>query len=224
MARLERLRRGAAALSGGSRIIDAQQEAAFDSASGFRSAFARVLGQSPAQSRGHELLLADWIETPIGAMIAITDSSRLHLLEFFDRKALPNEIRVLQKQAKGRMGVGRFDLLDSIETELENYFNSGRSSFSTALNLFGGGFAREVWSELQKIPAGETRSYSDIAKAIGKPEAVRAVARANGENRIALLIPCHRVISADGTLSGYGGGIWRKRWLIDHERKNILKT
>lgn len=91
--------------------------------------------------------------------------------------------------------------------------------FETPLVLHGSPFSRDVWQELLRIPAGQTRSYSDVARAIGRPDAVRAVARANGANQIALVIPCHRVLGADGALTGYGGGLWRKQRLIEVERQ-----
>ncbi|KAF1006282.1 MAG: Methylated-DNA--protein-cysteine methyltransferase [Luteibacter sp.] len=85
--------------------------------------------------------------------------------------------------------------------------------------MHGSPFTRSVWDELMTIPPGTTRSYSAIAASAGRPTAVRAVARANGANQIAIVIPCHRVIGADGSLTGYGGGLWRKEWLLRHERK-----
>jgi len=91
--------------------------------------------------------------------------------------------------------------------------------FETPLVLHGSPFSRDVWQELLRIPAGQTRSYSDVARAIGRPDAVRAVARANGANQIALVIPCHRVLGADGALTRYGGGLWRKQRLIEVERQ-----
>ncbi|MCP4319758.1 MAG: bifunctional transcriptional activator/DNA repair protein Ada [Hyphomicrobiales bacterium] len=218
MARLYRLRDGFGALSEGGRVIDAQLEAGFDSPSGFRAAFARLLAQPPASFTGNETLKADWIETPIGAMIAVTDRRSLHLLEFVDRKALPSELRKLQKAARGDLGSGRFEPTEQIEAELGAYFEGKIERFETPLTLHGSAFTRLVWHELLRIPPGETRSYSEIAAAIGRPTATRAVARANGANQIALVVPCHRVIGADGSLTGYGGGLWRKQKLIELER------
>jgi O-6-methylguanine DNA methyltransferase len=114
------------------------------------------------------------------------------------------------------------DLEDAIMRELEAYFAGIIQEFKTPLFLFsliGSPFQKRVWEELQKIPRGETRSYAEIAKAIGKPSAFRAVALANGANQIAIVIPCHRVINSNGDLGGYGGGIKRKEWLLKHERK-----
>ena len=120
---------------------------------------------------------------------------------------------------RGDIGLGRNDIIDQLEAELGLYFSAKSASFNVPLVMHGTAFTRTVWEALQQIPAGETRSYSDIATEIGKPSATRAVARANGANQIALIIPCHRVLGADGSLTGYGGGLWRKQQLIELERK-----
>ena len=218
MMRLSRLCHGLDSLSNGGRVIDAQLDAGFDSPSGFRAAFARLLGQAPGAFSGHELLKADRIDTPLGTMIAVADKRSLHLLEFAERRALPGELKRLLKAARGQLGIGRFEPVDQIEAELGTYFRGERADFETPLTLHGTPFWRAVWAELRRIPPGETRSYSQVAEAIGKPTAVRAVARANGANQISIVIPCHRVIGADGSLTGYGGGLWRKQKLIDLER------
>ena len=102
--------------------------------------------------------------------------------------------------------------------QLDEYFKGKRRTFFLNLQPAGTDFQRSVWRQLGKIPYGETVSYSEIAGAIGKPEACRAVGSANGRNPIALVIPCHRVIGSDGSLTGYGGGLWRKEWLLRHEK------
>jgi AraC family transcriptional regulator of adaptative response/methylated-DNA-[protein]-cysteine methyltransferase len=151
-------------------------------------------------------------------MLAVSDRSSLHLLEFIDRRALPTELKKLRQLVRGGIGIGRHPPTDQIAAELDAYFSGRSADFTVPLALHGSAFTRAVWEELRKIPAGETRSYGDIAKAVGQPSAVRAVARANGANQIALIIPCHRVIGADGSLTGYGGGLWRKQKLIDLEK------
>ena len=203
----------------GERVIEAQLEAGFDSGSGFRAAFARVLGMAPSAFTGNEMLRADWFDTPLGPMIAVADKRHLMLLEFFERKSLATELGSLQKTAKGSIGFGRFDPIDQIEAEMKAFLTDGLNQFDTPLAPIGTAFSKSVWDQLSKIPAGLTRSYLDIAKAIGRPTATRAVARANGANPIAIVVPCHRVIGSDGSLTGYGGGIWRKRWLIEHEAR-----
>lgn len=222
MARLSRLRDGFDALANGDRVIDAQQEAGFASPDAFRKAFARHLGLGPSdfckENEGPALLRADWFDTPLGPMIAVSSKSHLHLLEFSNRKALPKELKKLWQDVKGSLGFGRYGPTDQVEAELAGYFAGKRSSFAVPLALHGTDFTRDVWRALQEIPAGEVRSYSQLAKEIGRPEATRAVARANGANQIAILIPCHRILGADGSLTGYGGGLWRKQKLIELEQ------
>lgn len=101
--------------------------------------------------------------------------------------------------------------------QLDEYFNSGRKEFSLSLNAHGTEFQKRVWSELQRIPYGQTVSYRDIACAIGSSDAVRAVGSANGRNPLSIIVPCHRVIGSDGSLTGYGGGLRRKEWLLNFE-------
>lgn len=223
MARLRRLRDGFTAVAGGERVIEAQLAAGYESGSGFRAAFARLLGVAPGRLSKDALLRAAPINTPLGPMLAIADAHALHLLEFMDRKGLPAELKRLSGQPGG-LGCGRTTIHAQLEAELARYFDGDPLLFDTPLALHGAAFARAVWASLQTIPPGETRSYSDIARAIGRPQAVRAVARANGQNQIAILIPCHRVIGADGSLTGYGGGLHRKRALIELEYKASRKT
>ena len=218
MARLRRLGRGAQALRDGGAVIEAQLAADFDSASGFREAFARHLGVVPGRLQKDALLQADWIDTALGPMIAVASRTHLHLLEFADRPALPRELQGLRVEAKGSLGLGRLPPTDRIETELGAFFSGASSDFRTPLEPGGTPFQRTVWEALRAIPAGRTRSYGTLARDIGRPDASRAVARANGANRLAIVIPCHRVIGADGSLTGYGGGLWRKRKLIEVER------
>jgi O-6-methylguanine DNA methyltransferase len=109
--------------------------------------------------------------------------------------------------------------LGNLAIELGEYFAGTRKSFTVPVVMTGTVFQKQVWNELLNIPFGETRSYMEQASAIGKPGAIRAVARANGSNPVSVIIPCHRVIGSDGKLTGYGGGLWRKRWLLEHERK-----
>ncbi|MGH1464712.1 MAG: bifunctional transcriptional activator/DNA repair enzyme AdaA [Cognatishimia sp.] len=218
MARQRRLREGFTTLANGGPVIAAQLDAGFDSPSAFRTAFGKLLGQSPGSFANDALLRADIIDTPLGAMVAVCDQHALHLLEFMDRKALPGSLKKLQSFAKGSLGFGRFDITAQVEDQLKAFFSGDRACFDLPLAYHGTDFTKDVWHALQQIPAGETRSYSDMAGAIGRPASVRAVARANGANQIALIIPCHRVIGADGSLTGYGGGLWRKQRLIELER------
>ncbi|MBW2095555.1 MAG: methylated-DNA--[protein]-cysteine S-methyltransferase [Deltaproteobacteria bacterium] len=112
-------------------------------------------------------------------------------------------------------------LVDQAVQEIKEYFNGSRREFDVPLDLQGTAFQQSVWRQLLKIPYGNTVSYGDIARAINNPQAVRAVGGANHRNPIAIIIPCHRVIGSDGSMTGYGSGIWRKEWLLKHEGKKL---
>ncbi|NDL63436.1 bifunctional transcriptional activator/DNA repair enzyme AdaA [Acerihabitans arboris] len=219
MARLRRIGKGVNQLTTGGEVIDAQLEASFESGSGFRAAIVRHLGMNPSQARQHRFLKSHWIETPLGSMLAVADHQALHLLEFVDRPALPNELTRLRNLTSSEIIMDRTPVTDRLEVEMGDYFAGKSCRFATPLVEHGSIFTRGVWDALRAIPAGEVRSYSAVAAAIDRPRATRAVARANGANQIAILIPCHRAIGADGSLTGYGGGLWRKKWLIEHEKR-----
>ena len=157
------------------------------------------------------------IETPIAPMIAIGDEYFLYLLEFVSCNKLEKEIKQLERLALSAIVPGITRPLQSIQEELAVYFNGTEMEFKTPFKVLGTPFQRSVWEELQKIPKGETRSYGSIARNLGKPTAFRAVAQANGANQLALIIPCHRVINANGKIGGYGGGVLNKEWLLKHE-------
>lgn len=163
------------------------------------------------------------VHTPLGPMVAGTVAAGLALLEFADRPMLETQLKIVARRIQARLEPGRTAIHDRIQAELDAYFaTSGSAAFSVPLARPGTPFQERVWDELLAIPAGETASYAEIAARIGRPSAVRAVARANGMNRLALVVPCHRVIASDGKLAGYGGGVWRKAALLDHERAGLL--
>ncbi|UYV37850.1 trifunctional transcriptional activator/DNA repair protein Ada/methylated-DNA--[protein]-cysteine S-methyltransferase [Rhodobacteraceae bacterium D3-12] len=218
IARQRRLRDGFTTIADGGKVIDAQLDAGYASPSAFRAAFARLLGRAPGRLHPDPLLFADWISTPLGDMISLSSPSRLYLLEFHDRKALSRELARLDTSVKGRLGIGTTAPGEQIKHELSAYFSGQSAAFKTPLAYTGSGFAQSVWDALRHIPPGTTTSYGDLARALGRPSATRAVARANGANQLALIVPCHRVIGADGALTGYGGGLWRKKRLLEIER------
>jgi AraC family transcriptional regulator, regulatory protein of adaptative response / methylated-DNA-[protein]-cysteine methyltransferase len=141
------------------------------------------------------------------------------LLEFSDRRQLETQVATLHQRFRCAVVPGMNDHLEQLKQELEEYFAGKRKQFSVTLIYPGSPFQQQVWDELLKIPYGEVRSYDDIARAVGTPKGSRAVGRANGTNRIAIVIPCHRVVNKNGQLGGYGGGLWRKQWMLDLERK-----
>jgi AraC family transcriptional regulator, regulatory protein of adaptative response / methylated-DNA-[protein]-cysteine methyltransferase len=159
------------------------------------------------------------IETPLGEMVAGATDEGICLLEFHDRKILPAEYEDLTQLLNTTIEEGENKHLLALRKQLKEYFQGRRKEFEIPLVTPGTSFQQSVWKELQKIQFGSTRSYMEQANALNSPESVRAIANANGMNRIAILIPCHRVIGANGRLTGYGGGLTRKKWLLDHEKK-----
>jgi AraC family transcriptional regulator of adaptative response/methylated-DNA-[protein]-cysteine methyltransferase len=159
-------------------------------------------------------LLSTRLDTPLGTMLAVVDDMSVRLLEFVDRRALPGEISRL-----GPVSSGSNKVTEILTEELDNYFSGASTSFNVKTVQHGTEFEENVWTVLEQIPYGETRSYGDVARLIGWPEMAREVGQANGSNQISIIVPCHRVIGSDGSLVGYGGGLWRKKWLLEHERK-----
>ena len=216
------------ALHAGAPTIDAGMDAGFESDSGFRDAFARVFGDTPGRARDKALLTATWIESPLGPMLAIAGDEGLELLEFVDRRALETELRGLRSRStrSARSGQapaivpGEHPILSRTKDQMREYFAGTRRAFDIPLKQRGSPFQLAAWNALCEIPYGETRSYSDMARRVGSPGAVRAIGRVNGQNQLAIVVPCHRVIRSDGALCGYGGGKWRKQWLLDHERRS----
>ena len=203
----------------GGRVDEAKNGSGFESASGFREAFTRIFGDPPTAAKDRGGLFAERIETPLGAMLAVVDDEGLRLLEFADRRAFERELTILRQRLRTNVVPGEHPHLDAVRAQLAEYFSGKNLEFNLPLAPIGSDFQLRAWDVLRSIPVAETRSYSWMAERLGNPGASRAVGRANGSNMICIVIPCHRVISADGTLCGYGGGLWRKKWLLDHERK-----
>jgi AraC family transcriptional regulator of adaptative response/methylated-DNA-[protein]-cysteine methyltransferase len=216
--RARRMGSALASVRNGTNVLDAQLAHGFESSSGFREAFAKLFGTVPSKANGVHCLFARWIETPLGAILALADDSGLYVFDWVDRRGLEREIVRLRQKTKFAIVPGDHPVLDQAEREIGEYFAGIRKTFTLPFAPRGTEFQRRVWEALLQIPPGETRSYADIAKSIGEPRAVRAVARANGDNFRGVVIPCHRVIGSDGSLTGYGGGLARKQWLLDHER------
>ncbi|HZH53130.1 MAG TPA: trifunctional transcriptional activator/DNA repair protein Ada/methylated-DNA--[protein]-cysteine S-methyltransferase [Microvirga sp.] len=217
--RARRLGLALGSIGAGESIDGAAYDHGYESLSGFRDAFRQTLGTTPGRGREMTLMQYARILTPLGPMIAMAEERGLSLLEFTDRPALPAEIEELKERYGYAVAPGRNRHLDRIEQELGEYFAGRLTRFGTPLWLPGTEFQQEVWSALQRVPFGETRSYGELARIVGRPGASRAVGRANGQNRVAIVVPCHRIVGADGSLTGYGGGQPRKDFLLKLERR-----
>jgi O-6-methylguanine DNA methyltransferase len=170
-----------------------------------------------------DMLTSQLIETPVGTMTAIVDDRGLVLFEFSGPRRLPGQLARVHALFGETPELGEHAFLNQTRAELEEYFAGRREDFTIPLVVTGTPFQESVWHQLLRIPFGNTSSYEQIARRIGRPGAARAVGRANGDNRIAIIIPCHRVIGSNGSLTGYGGGESNKRWLLDHEQRGATQ-
>jgi O-6-methylguanine DNA methyltransferase len=168
---------------------------------------------------GTRSVVLTMLPTPIGPMLAGATDDGVCLLEFTDRPMLPTQLAVLERRLRRPLVAGRHPLLDELAEQLRGYFDGRRRAFDVPLTAPGSPFQERAWATLRGIPIGSTRTYEELAADAGRPGAQRAAGTANGANRIAVLIPCHRVIRKSGEVGGYGGGSWRKAWLLDHERR-----
>lgn len=191
----------------------------FESHSGFRDAFARWFGAPPGRARRADCITFAWIDSPLGPLIAAAVDEGLCLLEFTDRRMLEAQLARVRRCIDRPAIEGDHPHLQQVRRELAEYFAGRRTTFAVPLHAPGSPFEQRVWQALQQIPCGETRSYVALARTIGSPRSARAVGRANGMNRLAIVIPCHRVVRDDGTVGGYGGGRWRKEWLLRREKE-----
>jgi AraC family transcriptional regulator of adaptative response/methylated-DNA-[protein]-cysteine methyltransferase len=224
--RARRLARAFESIRNGQSIDEAVFDTGYESHSGFRDAFRAAFGTPPGSvkqgamtSTAAAAITLAWIETPLGPMIAGANDSGLCVLEFTDRRMLEQQLATLRKRFHAAFVPGEHRYLAQLRDQLQEYFAATRQTFTVPLAAPGTPFEERVWRALKEIPYGETRSYADIAREVGSPAAVRAVGRANGMNRIAIVIPCHRVVNKSGALGGYGGGLWRKRRLLHLESR-----
>jgi AraC family transcriptional regulator of adaptative response/methylated-DNA-[protein]-cysteine methyltransferase len=222
-----RARRLAAAreeLRAGASVDDAVFASGYGSHSGFREAFTRAFGKPPGRAEGTGCISLGWIASPLGPLLAGATDAGICLLCFADPGSLDQQARSLARRHALPLVPGGHPHLDRLERELEEYFAGRRRAFTLPLAPAGTPFQERVWKALEKIPYGETRSYEDIARALGDRRAVRAVGSANGQNRILILIPCHRVVNKDGRLGGYAGGLRRKEFLLALERDRGIES
>ncbi len=208
-------------IKNGESITETAFENGYDSLSGFTEAFKKIVGTNPNRAKFINVINIHRLATPLGPMMAGATEEGICLLEFTERRMLESELKDLQRRLQANFVYGINEHIANLERQLKEYFDGRRKTFDVPLVTPGTEFQKSVWRQLVSIPYGHTRSYEDQAIAINNIKAIRAVARANGFNRISIVIPCHRVIGKDGSLTGYGGGLWRKKWLLEFEKKNM---
>lgn len=213
--RMSRINNAFQKIKEGKTVTTAAFSEGYDSLSGFSDTYKKLTGFSPAKNGN--IVTINRISTPLGPMMIGVTHDGVCLLEFTDRKMLETQIATLKKRLNCEMVTGQHPMIELGKQQLNEYFAGKRKMFDLPLVVPSTKFQEKVWAALQQIPFGDTSSYKQQAHAIGDVKAVRAVARANGENRISIIIPCHRVIGSDGSIVGYGGGVHRKQWLLKHE-------
>jgi AraC family transcriptional regulator of adaptative response/methylated-DNA-[protein]-cysteine methyltransferase len=218
--RAKRLATALDTLRRGDDLDDVVFDSGYESHSGFRESFGKLFGATPGEPEGANCVRVGWIDTPLGPMIAGATDGGVCLLEFTDRRMLEAQFATLRKRFRGGIAPGDNAHLAKLRDQLGQYFAGRLKAFTVPMEYPGTDFERRVWEALLRIPYGTTVSYEDLANTVGSPGAQRAVGTANGRNRIAIVIPCHRVVNKSGELGGYGGGLWRKQRLLEIERGN----
>ncbi len=215
--RARRLGQAFSRIQEGSPILEAAMDADFDSVSGFCDALRRATGQSPRLAQTKRAFQIAQVASPLGPILVAGDDAAVHLVEFWDRRMLETQFATLGKRWNVVFFPGETLPMRQMREELDAYFRGDLRTFATPMLHAGTVHQEQVWRALLEVPYGETWTYGKLAAQVGRPTAVRSVARAVGENRMAIVLPCHRIVGADGRLTGYGGGLWRKRFLLGHE-------
>lgn len=218
--RMVRINRAFELLNNGAALMDAAMESGFESLSGFREEYTRRFKSPPSEAERQNPLYLYRFETVLGTMLAGATRDGLCLLEFLDRKMLETEIKQFTLRHHGVVLYAKNLHIKATMRQVEEYFAGTRTTFDIPLVEYGSSFQKSVWSALRTISYGQTRTYAQQAAQTASPQAIRATASANGRNTIAIITPCHRVVGNDGAMAGYGGGVWRKQWLIEHEARH----
>ncbi len=216
--RSRRLGRALETMAAGGALDDAALGHGFESHSGFRDAFVRHFHRPPGEAADIPCACAEVLTSPLGPLLVAGDDDGICLLEFAEPERVERTLTRLKRRMARPVVPGTHRHLRQLKAELEEYFSGRRREFTVPVRPRGTAFQERVWSALQGIPHGETRSYAELAARVGSPKGQRAVGLANGSNPIAIVIPCHRVVNADGALGGYGGGLLRKRLLLELEQ------
>jgi AraC family transcriptional regulator of adaptative response/methylated-DNA-[protein]-cysteine methyltransferase len=201
----------------GSDVSSVAFDHGYDSLSGFGEAFKQLFGAAPVGSAAATIVTINRYLSPLGPMVLGATEQAVCLVEFAERRMLATQLDRLRRRLGCVMVPGTTKLLERAAAELDAYFDGASRDFSMPLLTPGTDLQQAVWKQLMSIPYGATISYGELAREVGRPTAVRAVARSVGDNRISIVIPCHRVVGHDGRLTGYGGGLWRKKRLLEHE-------
>ena len=216
--RLRRLGTALRQIQSGAPVASAILDSGYESESGFREAFSQVFGHPPTDVDRESCIWINRLATPLGSMIMGVSDRGLYLLEFAERRMLDTQLKRLRTELGRVFLPGEHPLMHAVQSAMDAYFEGSLRQFSLPLQINGTAFQEQVWQALLEIPYGQMRSYADVAQRVGQPKAVRAVGRANGDNRISIIVPCHRVVGSSGELTGYGGGLWRKKYLLSLEQ------
>ncbi|MEN8153618.1 MAG: methylated-DNA--[protein]-cysteine S-methyltransferase, partial [Acidobacteriota bacterium] len=207
-------------IKGGNSVTNTAFGLGYESLSGFSDGCRSIFGKAPKNMKEKNVINIIRFTTKLSPMFACATDKGLCMLEFTDRRMLETEFQDLCTRLNAVILPGKNKFLEMVQEQISEYFEGKRKEFPIPLHTPGTDFQKDVWKILKQIPYGETWSYKQQAIKLNKTKAVRAVANANGMNRIAIIIPCHRVIGSDGSLTGYGGGLDRKKWLLEFESKN----
>ncbi len=204
----------------GNSITYSAFDSGYESLSGFNESYRSIFGESAGKSKNRNVVNILRFSSPIGSIIACATEKGVCFLGFSDQKGIEKQFDEIQKQFNAIILPGENVHLTKVKKEITEYFAGKRKTFSVSLDMIGTDFRKKAWTELLNIPYGKTISYKEQAIAIGNLKAIRAVASANGANKIGIIIPCHRVIGSNGSLTGYAGGLHRKSWLLNFEKNN----
>ena len=207
-------------IKNGNSITHSAFKSGYESLSGFNESYRSLFGESASKSKNRTVINVLRFSSPIGSLIAFATETGLCFLGFIGQKNIEKHFDEIQKEFNAIVLPGKNIHLMKVRKEVNEYFEGERKTFSVLLDIVGTDFRKKVWNELLNIPYGKTVSYKDQAIAMDNIKALRAVASANGMNKISLIIPCHRVISSNGNLTGYAGGLHKKKWLINFENNN----
>lgn len=222
-ARMYRINNALIELKSGKQTTETAFDSGYDSLSGFGYTYKKLVGNTPENAASQQTILIDRFTTPLGPMFICATDNGICLLEFVEREMLETEFKDLQRLLGAVIIAGENQHMVEAKQQIAEYFDGKRQQFDVPLDTPGTEFQQSVWQALGKIEYGNTASYGQQAQRLNNPNAVRAVARANGANRVAIIVPCHRVIGKNGSLTGYAGGLARKRWLLEHEQRALTQ-